>query len=322
MVFHWSLRDSKFPKVSRALLRILANLKNTIVWIVSILPLLSNSLNLLSKILRTILSTPTTIEITVSATFYCCFLGLRQNPSIFYLSLFFYFYPVVGLNSYENEISIFLSWSGLDDPFLSQNHREFDYYYFTLWEFFTSALADGFPLEFERQQVSSSLLDTSQYSGRSKKLYISDSLLPPRYFQVPHSWYQYFGDCTKSNNYNWYKRHFHDSQFFQSPSKVEVLKPLFASFQLYSVVCRDNKVHNPASSLFFADYCKVWSSGRDYVICLYLMIPEEFVCVILQDRFWVVHIPFVRMVKLQFLAQFPVDHLDAPVVPSLILFLC
>ena len=34
-------------------------------------------------------------------------------------------------------------------------------------EFFTSALADGFSLEFEWQQVSSSLQGSSQYSGHS-----------------------------------------------------------------------------------------------------------------------------------------------------------
>ena len=33
-------------------------------------------------------------------------------------------------------------------------------------EFFTSALADGLSLEIEWQQVSSSLQDSSQYSGR------------------------------------------------------------------------------------------------------------------------------------------------------------
>ena len=35
-------------------------------------------------------------------------------------------------------------------------------------EFFTSALADGLSLEFEWQQVSASLLDSSQYAGRSQ----------------------------------------------------------------------------------------------------------------------------------------------------------
>ena len=35
-------------------------------------------------------------------------------------------------------------------------------------EFFTSATADGPSQEFERQQVSSSLQDSSQFSGRSQ----------------------------------------------------------------------------------------------------------------------------------------------------------
>ena len=39
---------------------------------------------------------------------------------------------------------------------------------FTSWEFFTSDLADGFSLEFEWQQVSSSYQDFSHYSGRSQ----------------------------------------------------------------------------------------------------------------------------------------------------------
>ena len=37
-------------------------------------------------------------------------------------------------------------------------------------------------------------------------------------------------------------------------------------------------------------YDKIWSSGRDLVIRLYLEISEEFVHLILLDRFWVVHI--------------------------------
>ena len=38
----------------------------------------------------------------------------------------------------------------------------------TLLEFFISALVDGLSLEFEWQQVSSSLQDSSKYSGRSQ----------------------------------------------------------------------------------------------------------------------------------------------------------
>ena len=67
---------------------------------------------------------------------------------------------------------------------------EFDYYhYFTPWEFFTSALADGFLLGFERQQVFSSLRDSSQYSGRSHQYCCLDSPHPSRYFQVLQSLY-------------------------------------------------------------------------------------------------------------------------------------
>ena len=58
------------------------------------------------------------------------------------------------------------------------------------------------------------------------------------------------------------------------------------------------------------------------MIRLYVKIPDEFVCVILQDRRLVVHIPFVRIVKFKFLAQFLVDNLIHPVMSSFILFLC
>ena len=55
---------------------------------------------------------------------------------------------------------------------------------FTLLEFFTSVFADGFSLEFEWQQVSSSLQDSSQDSGRSKQCCRLDSLYPSANFQV------------------------------------------------------------------------------------------------------------------------------------------
>ena len=46
-------------------------------------------------------------------------------------------------------------------------------------------------------------------------------------------------------------------------SKVVVLILLFTFFQFYSLVSQDSKVKNFAGSLFFVDYYKVWSSGRD-----------------------------------------------------------
>ena len=65
----------------------------------------------------------------------------------------------------------------------------------------------------------------------------------------------------------------------------------------------------------------VWYSSRDYVIYLYLEIPESFVDFILQKRFGFAYLQFVRMVKLQFLVQFLVDQLTQTVVSSLIFFL-
>ena len=70
---------------------------------------------------------------------------------------------------------------------------------------------------------------------------------------------------------------------------------------------------------FLVDPYKVWSSGWDYMIRLYVKIPEEFVHLILQLRFWVVHIPFVCMVRFQFLAQFPVDLFAHPVMSNLLI---
>ena len=54
-------------------------------------------------------------------------------------------------------------------------------------EFFTPALADCFSLESEWQQVSSSLQDSSQYSGRSQKCCRLDGFNPSANFQVLQS---------------------------------------------------------------------------------------------------------------------------------------
>ena len=49
--FHWSQRDSKSPQVSWTLLNVLADLNNAVVWVFSILPLISSSTSLSSKFL-------------------------------------------------------------------------------------------------------------------------------------------------------------------------------------------------------------------------------------------------------------------------------
>ena len=58
-----------------------------------------------------------------------------------------------------------------------------NYYYYYSLEFFSSALVDGFSLESEWQQVSSSLQDSSQDSGRSQQCCHLDSLYPSATFQ-------------------------------------------------------------------------------------------------------------------------------------------
>ena len=102
--------------------------------------------------------------------------------------------------------------------------------------------------------------------------------------------------------------------FFLFPSKVQVLSFLLACFQFYCVVSRNSKHHfRQIFVLFlfliffffvlFFNFCwlllgfVVW---QDYVIRLYFKIPEEFVGLIFLEIFWVVHITFVRIVKLNF----------------------
>ena len=110
--------------------------------------------------------------------------------------------------------------------------------FFTPWEFFTSADADVFPREFEWQQVSSTLHDSSVYSSRSQQCCSLDSLYLSSYSQVLQSLYQSFGDCTKSTNYNWRHRPTFFF-FFQFHSKDEVLIPLYTIFQFckFSLFC-------------------------------------------------------------------------------------
>ena len=57
------------------------------------------------------------------------------------------------------------------------------------------------------------------------------------------------------------------------------------------------------------------------MICLYFKITENFMHLILKDRFWFVHIPFGCIISIKSLAQFLVDHLSQPVVPIIIILL-
>ena len=63
--------------------------------------------------------------------------------------------------------------------------------------------------------------------------------------------------------------------FFSSLARSRYL-----SFFLHFFLCvsRDSKVDNFTNSLLFVDYYQAWSSGRDYVICVYVKVPKEFMC--------------------------------------------
>ena len=72
-IFHWSLGDSNYPHVSRTLFSNLADLNNTVVWIVSTRPLISKSSSPCTNPLLTVLRAPITIGIIVTFRFYSLF---------------------------------------------------------------------------------------------------------------------------------------------------------------------------------------------------------------------------------------------------------
>ena len=162
MMLHcWSLRDSKSSQVSRILLRILADLINAVVWMISTRSLISKSSSPFNNPLVTVPRAPITIGINVTFMFHIFFNSLARSRYLYFFSLSFNF---------------------------------------TLWS-----------------------------AGTAKSTIL----------QVP------FFFC-----------------------------------------------------LVVVEYYKVWLSGGDLLILLYIKIPLEFVSHIPQDKCWVVHIPFVRMVKI------------------------
>ena len=85
MVFHWSLSDSKSPRVSRTLLSDLVVLNNAIVWMVSTLPSTSKSSNPFNNPLVTVPKVPITIGIIATCMFYSFFNSIARSR---YLSFF------------------------------------------------------------------------------------------------------------------------------------------------------------------------------------------------------------------------------------------
>ena len=75
-----------------------------------------------------------------------------------------------------------------------------------LWEFFIPAVANGFPSEFEWQQVSRTLLSVLVDLNNAVAWMLSTC---PLISKSSTSFYQSFGDCSKCIMYNWYQHYFH-----------------------------------------------------------------------------------------------------------------
>ena len=100
MVFHWSLSESKSPQVSRTLLSILTVLINVVVWMVSTLPLISESSNSFYNRLVTVPKIPIIIGIIVTLMFHSFFFQFPKKVEVLILLfIFFQFYSVVSRDS-------------------------------------------------------------------------------------------------------------------------------------------------------------------------------------------------------------------------------
>ena len=198
MVFHWS--DGNFPQVSRTFPSILAVLDNAVVWMIFVRPPISKLSSTFTKPLGIVTSAPITIVITVTSMFRSFFQFSSKVEVLITLFPFFQFYPVVSRNGkvHNSEGSLLLltitrsgrlaeirwsvgiskshcilyvsfSWTDSWVVYISFVRMViFILLLFTLWKFFTSELADCLSLEFQWQQVSTSLQDSSQYSSRSQ----------------------------------------------------------------------------------------------------------------------------------------------------------
>ena len=100
------------------------------------------------------------------------------------------------------------------------------------------------------------------------------------------------GDCSKYTIYNWYHRHL----CIQSITLVSQ-----QGLHMYLSFCFPFTFTLPGQQcslqdglplfsffFFFLDSYSVWLSSRDYMICLHLKIPEEFVSLIFPDGFLLV----------------------------------
>ena len=106
MVFHWSLSDSKSPRISRNLLSILANLNNDVVWMVSTgLLTSSKSSSSFNNLFVTVRKAPITIGIIATFLFHSFFQFLSKIEILILLFTFFQFYSLVSQYSLCHHIT-------------------------------------------------------------------------------------------------------------------------------------------------------------------------------------------------------------------------
>ena len=91
MVFHWSLRDSKSPQVSRTRFRILAVISSAIVWIISTRPPTSKSSRPFNNPLVIVPKAPITIGTIVTFMFHSLFNSLARLRYLSFFSHYFRF---------------------------------------------------------------------------------------------------------------------------------------------------------------------------------------------------------------------------------------
>ena len=116
-------------------------------------------------------------------------------------------------------------------------------------------------------------------------------------------------DCSKSSINDWNHYRLYVPQLFQLSGKINIFVHffLFFDFHLYMT-----------SSFLLVNQNYVWSSSLDWVIYLYLDVPDNSKCFFCEDDFWFVQIISISKEKFQFLSQFTVGHLSNPVTPSLL----
>ena len=156
----------------------------------------------------------------------------------------------------------------------------------------------------------------SLYSGQCQqccRFYCLDSFPDFQRFQFP---FRAFGD-----RYKCVTLMFHS--FISSLVRSEYLSFCCFWFSLCGLLGRQSPQYSKFPFFFFFFFLLSTKSGLLTEIRGFVCISksQRILRFILYSEFWFVHAPLSSIVKFQFLAQFPLDHLSHPVVSNLILLL-